>query len=342
MKTKLMLKHRFSTFSQYPLGIGFLTLFRKVIFLCYHPKHLLFPRIYGDDEVSAVVSNAIESKQPCMISRFGAVEISAVYNYVGVTSHKHNYTQYLLGKAPEWWWNEGVRRCMTDNAGFFPATNGNLLRFGELMMEAMKSIDVLISWQDLETQFAPQLNCKQYINYIQIEPFWAKEPWTYHLKGKKVLVVHPFAQEIQYQYTHNRERLFENPKVLPEFTLITYKAVQSIGGNCEFTDWFEALEHMKQEIAKLDFDICLLGCGAYGMPLAAFIKETLGKTAIHVGGSLQLFFGVWGSRWDNPDYGTYIHHDYGRYPRLRNEYWIRPYAVSQVEGSEKVDNNCYW
>ena len=118
--------------------------------------------------------------------------------------------------------------------------------------------------------------------------------------------------------------------------------VQSIGGNCEFTDWFEALEHMKQEIAKLDFDICLLGCGAYGMPLAAFIKETLGKTAIHVGGSLQLFFGVWGSRWDNPDYGTYIHHDYGRYPRLRNEYWIRPYAVSQVEGSEKVDNNCYW
>ena len=57
-----MLKHRFSTFSQYPLGIGFLTLFRKVIFLCYHPKHLLFPRIYGDDEVSAVVSKAIESK----------------------------------------------------------------------------------------------------------------------------------------------------------------------------------------------------------------------------------------------------------------------------------------
>lgn len=46
---------------------------------------------------------------------------------------------------------------------------------------------------------------------------------------------------------------------------------------------------MEQDISKIEFDVCLLGCGAYGMPLAAYIKEKLQKTAIHIGGSLQLF-----------------------------------------------------
>ena len=136
--------------------------------------------------------------------------------------------------------------------------------------------------------------------------------------------------------------LFSNAKVLPKFDLITYKAVQSIGGSTEFNDWFEALEKMEQDISKIDFDVCLLGCGAYGMPLAAFIKSKLQKTAIHIGGSLQLFFGIKGNRWENPEYGIRATNDIGRYPKLFNEYWIRPYGGSQVKGSEKVDDNCYW
>ncbi len=113
----------------------------------------------------------------------------------------------------------------------------------------------------------------------------------------------------------------------------------------ESTNWepdFEALEKMEQDKSKIDFDVCLLGCGAYGMPLAAFIKSKLQKTAIHIGGSLQLFFGIKGNRWENPEYGIWATNDIGRYPKLFNEYWIRPYGGSQVKGSEKVDDNCYW
>lgn len=306
------------------------------------PELPMYPRTYGDDEVSKIVADALDSNKPFMLSRFGAVEISAVYNYMGVSSEKHSIFDYIRGKAPQWWWNEGIRRCMKDNAGFFPNTDDNLMKFGKLMLESMQQIDILTSWQERETFFDNYLNCKSYINYIQIDPFWAKDPWTAHLEGKKVLVIHPFAQEIHSQYENKRNVLFSNAKVLPKFDLITYKAVQSIGGATEFNDWFEALEKMEQDISKIDFDVCLLGCGAYGMPLAAFIKAKLQKTAIHIGGSLQLFFGIKGNRWENPEYGILATNDIGRYPKLFNDSWIRPYGVSQVIGSEKVDNNCYW
>lgn len=314
-------------------------IYSKIFGNCKLPT---YPRTYGDDEVSKIVSDALDSNKPFMLSRFGAVEISAVYNYIGVIAEKHSVFDYIRGKAPQWWWNEGIRRCMKDNAGFFPNTDDNLLKFGKLMLDSMQQIDILTSWQERETFFDDFLNCKSYINYIQIDPFWAKDPWTAHLHGKKVLVIHPFAQEIYSQYKNNRNVLFSNAKVLPEFDLITYKAVQSIGGSSEFNNWFDALEKMEHDISKINFDVCLLGCGAYGMPLAAFIKTKLNKTAIHIGGSLQLFFGIKGNRWENPEYGIWVTNDFGRYPSLFNESWIRPYDVSQVKGSEKVDNNCYW
>lgn len=86
---------------------------------------------------------------------------------------------------------------------------------------------------------------------------------------------------------------------MPDFDLITIKAVQSLGGGEQFQSWFDALDWMKAEIDKHDYDICLIGCGAYGFPLAAHVKR-LGKKAFHLGGALQLVFGIRGRRWENP------------------------------------------
>ena len=40
--------------------------------------------------------------------------------------------------------------------------------------------------------------------------------------------------------------------------------------------WFDALDKMYKDIRELDFDVAIVGCGAYGLPLAAKIKS-LGK-----------------------------------------------------------------
>jgi glycerol-3-phosphate dehydrogenase len=57
----------------------------------------------------------------------------------------------------------------------------------------------------------------------------------------------------------------------------------------------------KKRSTKKDYDVALIGCGAYGLPLASHVKRK-GKQSIHLGGGLQLLFGIKGKRWDdNPE-----------------------------------------
>jgi hypothetical protein len=99
---------------------------------------------------------------------------------------------------------------------------------------------------------------------------------------------------------------------------------------------------MKSEINKADFDICLIGCGAYGFPLAAHVKR-MGKKAFHIGGSLQLLFGIKGKRWEVND----PHYELGNdniidYYSLPNEYWVRPLEEEKPANHSKVEDSCYW
>lgn len=121
--------------------------------------------------------------------------------------------------------------------------------------------------------------------------FWTELPWTLALKGKRVLVVHPFAESIKSQ-SCRRNLIFKNQNIWPEYNLITLCAVQSnAGNNVSFRDWFEALKWMEDEIAKIDFDICILGCGAYGLPLAATIKR-MGKKQFIWGEELSFYLAL--------------------------------------------------
>ena len=157
------------------------------------------------------------------------------------------------------------------------------------------------------------------------------------------MVVHPFAKTIELQYSQNRTKLFDHPAVLPEFELQTIQAVQSIGGiDNGFKDWFEALQWMKDEIDRREYDVCLIGCGAYGFPLAAHVKRR-GKQAIHLGGSLQLLFGIKGKRWEDPNYGVTVWGiPYGSYSDLMNEHWVRPEQTEKPKSSNVVEGACYW
>jgi hypothetical protein len=112
-----------------------------------------------------------------------------------------------------------------------------------------------------------------------------------------VLVVHPFTESIKNSILEKRQLLFDDQTVLPEFELKTVKAVQSIArSKVGFKDWFDAYNYMCDEIAKNDFEIAIIGAGAYGLPLASFVKR-LGRQAIHMGRVTQILFGIKGMRW---------------------------------------------
>lgn len=276
------------------------------------------------------------SDQPCLIARFGETELMTTVNYVFVKKNEKDLLGYIRGEHPEWWWDPFLVKRMRSHSGFFSNDIPNLSRFCQTLIDDMSEIDVLGSWISSEAFFEKELSGVSKVDLYTLDPYFAKEPWTRALRGKKVLVVHPFIDTIRSQY-EKRELLFDNPDILPEFELKTVQAIQSLGGiDNGFATWFDALEYMKSEIDKQDFDICLLGCGAYGFLLGAHVKR-MGKKAFHLGGSLQLLFGIKGARWENPKY-----HPIYPYYTLINEHWVRADAKERPINANKVEGGCYW
>ncbi|MGY6648829.1 hypothetical protein [Wenyingzhuangia sp. IMCC45574] len=315
-------------------GQEFLLKILRKLFSVYADSYVT-QKLDDIDKVSMLIYNELMSDKPTMIARLGAFELGVMVNYKGVKNKNKSVLNYVKGKEPDWWWNHELINFLHVNAGFFPPSIKKIEEFCEMMFEDLKETDILGSWQSNEMFIEDEVSDKLKVSRGKIDPFWAKKPWTHALKQKKVLVVHPFEDTINSQYK-KKDLLFENA-LLPEFELKTIKAVQTLAGETiDYKDWFEALESMKTEIDKTDFDICLIGAGAYGFPLAAHVKR-IGKKAVHMGGSLQLLFGIKGSRWENEKIVGKVN-----YQQLFNEYWCKPLKKETPRDNKKVEGGAYW
>lgn len=278
--------------------------------MAYGDKH-----VYMGQDGADVIYNELCKDKPSLICRYGTLEAGTMIQLVRNKKRKFHFEN---------------TEPMYTNAGFFPITDYMLGRFAGEMVEISKDIDIL-GVNHIEEEFeAVEKYCPN-IRIVEITAIEhiAQNPWTRYLKGKKVLVIHPYAQTIKSQY-EKRKLLFENPDALPDFDLKIIKAVQSIADekeNLPFKTWFEALEYMKAQIRTTDFDIALVGAGAYGIFLAHYCKM-LGKKAVHMGGATQTLFGIKGKRWDKEN--------------IYNEHWVSPSKEEIPKGYLKVENGCYW
>ncbi len=269
---------------------------------------------------TAAIRELLETNGPGMIARFGATEIKAV----------------LWPHLP-WVVKRVVERRVISNmmvaSGFFPPARAALERFSALMYSDMGQLDILGSWRPEEYLLHKHLLSVMRVPLTTLEPYLSTHPWSEVLEGKRVLVVHPFSRTIESQYYNHRQQLFEDTRVLPKFgNLTTIRAVQTIAGNnLQYTDWFQALESMKDAMDGVDYEVAIIGCGAYGFPLAAHAKRR-GKLAVHLGGATQILFGIRGKRWDADP----------QISQLYNDWWVRPAPEDRVDGADRVENACYW
>ena len=310
----------------------------------FYPPECDCDRQSSNDKIFSLLSTG----KPCMISRFGTTEINCLNNFLCINDSSHSYLKkiwnYISDKTHTPWWNETIFHKLYVLSGVFPLTQETAEKFSIRYLQDIPEIDLLGCHQYYE-KFMPLREDVVKVQLEMLYPFYVMQPWTRALKGKNVLVVHPFVESIQKQYKR-RQFLFDNPDILPDFNLITLKAVQSIGGNCsEYASWFDALKAMEEQISQIDFDICILGCGAYGLPLAAHVKR-LGKQAVHLGGGTQLLFGILGKRWLD-QYQDVWHYRPGidiniNYRPLFNENWISPLKSETPDNAIKVENACYW
>lgn len=292
---------------------------RKVL----KPTKYAGKKVYADYEGNEIIKKLIESGKPFLVGRPGATEIYLI--------QQGNMLSRKLRKPA----NDEEYKMAYVNSGIFPRTAEFVKKYAPYAAKTINSCDLLnVSYCVMEDYvYKTNMQKKTQLTYIRALDYWRfKEPWTKSLKGKKVLVVSPFADTIQKQYKV-REKIYKDSEILPEFTLYTVKAVQTGGMEKDerFKDWFEALEYMYSEIMKYDFDIAILSCGAYSLPLGAKIRDA-GKGAIHMGGVCQMLFGIKGRRWhDEPGAGDFF-----------NEYWVYPSEEETPKSANIVENHAYW
>lgn len=284
------------------------------------------------------IAEMLNSQDPVMIGRLGRVELNAMIAHEKFSEHGGYRRLNPIERIYEWAANGYLPKSndifyyFNRNAGFFPIEKHHIQRYYDLMLESMESVDILGSWLESESKYAERFKNAEVCDLKNLEPYYHEEPWSRSLYKKKVLVIHPFAESIKYQYNHNRELIFPGKNVLPEFDLHCLQAVQSIAGTASnYSTWFDAFESMLDKTKKIDFDVAIIGCGAYGFPLAAKIKQN-GKKTIHLGGATQILFGIKGARWDtNPVIS-----------KLYNDHWTRPRKSETPQNYQDVERGCYW
>ena len=279
--------------------------------------------VISANEGNSLLKEKILKGRPFVAARYGGTETKTIADVM-----------YTMAGGKLGGLSTKTAKRIKRYSGFFPEDKKLLYKFTKLYLNCGIHLDILGVWNIfLMSYLADESAINATLSELRMfEPYYFEEPWSKALEGKKVLVVHPFAELMEKQYG-KREKLFENKDILPEFELHTVKAVQTLAGETDdrFKNWFEALDYMYKKCMENDFDVALIGCGAYGMPLAVRLKQA-GKQAVHIGGSLQLLFGIKGARWDNHEYIS----------KLYNDYWVRPSDSLKIKQGESVEGSCYW
>lgn len=283
----------------------------------YYEKAYKKP-ILDSDEVNRQLLQKLENKEPFAVTRNGMWE-----------------TNMMVKIQRDLLWHTDSAAKMDDAY----ANKAERTRYYKITAELMPNADYVVNWFSINMesyfykQFLEKAPDMQFCQDDGVSNFLLKDPhsWIYGIEGKKVLVVSPFVEFMEQQYK-KKDLLWEGIRI-PEFELHTVKAVFWYDGykDPRFKSWFEALDYLYRECMKQDFDIALLGCSTFSTPLALMFKEQ-GKQAVHVGGPLQLMFGIKGKRWDEYFTDTY------------NEHWIELPEDTKVGNVDCLDmeGGSYW
>ena len=276
-----------------------------------------------------IIKNNIVNKSSFASIRFGLYEYMLCYQYLekkcGIRKKYSDFIRYHISM----------------DAGIFNCDDNSLDKYSNYVISNLDIVDVISYWRDIPNNsvfrhfYNPNMQ-QINVDYLYPYPFLHKGElpnWQLLLRDKNVLVVSAFSKTIKQQY-EKRNILWNNSDhILPSFNLITYEAIRTNAGQTDprFKSWEEALNYMEEDILQYDFDIALISCGAYGMPLAMKLKKKECK-AIQWGGCFQLWFGILGGRWNKDS----------RILKYVNSAWTYPLKEETPPLANLINNSCYW
>lgn len=271
---------------------------------------------------AAMLADAIRSGGPFAAGKIGRDELRALNFWQDLRPSERRWRKMRVKTMI----HKGVMPVTT--SGIYPIDDRTMTRFCEIYADAVGEIDALGIWFNIGEKRAVEkfARPRALMRTDALRNHLLENPWSHALEGKTVMVVSPFEKTIRHQFARRREVWRARPGLLPDFELLTLRAQQNAGilDELEYASWLEGLETLKERMAEAPSDVVLVGAGAWSLPLVAHAKR-LGRFAAHLGGDLQLLFGVTGGRWqDDPVIST-----------LANDAWTRV-LPEEIQNENKV------
>lgn len=265
----------------------------------------------------------LSRKGGCLVGKIGTTELLAL----------EFSDRWIRPPFPEnFTWKRPAQR-LYNNAGVFPFEEGEFHKFIKLFRESLQNLDGLFFWQK-EPLFAAYEDSvakretprARSLNGLTLSPCLVP-----HLSHLRWLVVSPFARTMQSQLAklgklHPAGR-GDWRETARHCRFIACPLAASLVSS-PYSSWSTGLADLQKKIAEADdFDVLIVGAGAWSLPLLMAAKSR-GKIGIHMGGTTQNIFGIKGGRWDS--HGIYTRH------------WVRPSPEETPSERFKIESGCYW
>jgi len=294
----------------------------------YYEKYALYNReIRRGKEAHDIIRTYISAGKPFSAVRVGNTEANIIIEYIEKQfNHREQYSS-------EW------KQWLLTTSGFFAENSDSVEdeidKFALVQLEAISCANIYFAANFMYLDCLENLfsSARYSLLWVSVGHTYKKDfdPWTRALAGRKVLLVSPFADSIKEQYLIKEKLSRWERSILPDFDLVTYKMILTMcGDKKEFNSWFEALKKIKEDILSIDFDVAIVGAGAYGLPLCMEIQKA-GKQAIELCSFTPLLFGIIGKR----------HIDQGWFDDFGTPYWIRPKDEKPLYYL-KIEDGAYW
>lgn len=238
-----------------------------------------------------------------------------------------------------------ILNTMKNNAGIQITDSQTLMKYSYQYLQAFDYSELFFSWAKwgnvnqgyvadsidyVEKRFGKD---RKVLDALVLDVFhYIHKPWTHTLKGKKILIISPFIDSFK-EKEKIREHIY-GVDLFPDCEFIYLKPPQTQGQTHSLPFDHELMKFIKElETVKDDFDVALCSCGGYGNLVVNYIYN-MGKSAIYVGGVLQMYFGVYGERW--------LRERKEVMRMYMNKYWTRPKMLEKPKGFEQVEGSAYW
>ncbi len=227
--------------------------------------------ILNSGELMTKILHALEQHLPCSVVSLGATETFVLAQETVLTQRQ------IMTHAEAKVANLGIRRGHQHRGIRFPNLTAR-----DALAKALREADILGRNLLINTPDSGQIT-KRVMKYHKIEPqyifeayirrvimFSQKQKFEHMLKGRKILIICGYADEVAAAMNKNLKKLLN-------FEIVGAIKIHE----------FEEIPRAKKEIDLLDFDLALLAAGLNAIILAAYIAKFKGKVAFDLGQGME-------------------------------------------------------